>query len=135
MAMEVDDLMRIREVGPGVAESVHGYFRDAGNRRLVRDMRDAGLVVEDERVERAAADGVAGKTFVITGALSRFSRDEAEDLVKRRGGRAAGSVSGKTDYLVAGESPGSKLEKARALGVTILTEEEFLKLAGERVEE
>jgi len=135
MSMSADDLMRIREVGPGVAESVWRFFQDEGNRRLVREMMDAGLTVEDEKPTREAADGVAGKTFVITGTLSRYSRSEAEELVRRKGGRATGSVSGKTDYVVAGDSPGSKLEKALRLGVKVLTEEEFLNLMGETSEE
>ena len=129
--MGVDELMKIREVGPGVAESVHGFFRDEENRTLVRDMLAAGLVVEDEKAERAPESPVKGKTFVVTGTLARFSRQEAEALIKRIGGRAAGSVSGKTDYVVAGESPGTKLEKARELGVKVIGEDEFIKLAGE----
>ena len=129
--MGVEELMEIREVGPGVAESVHEFFRDEKNGALVRDMLAAGLVVEDEKVERAPESPVKGKTFVVTGTLARFSRQEAEALIKRLGGRAAGSVSGKTDYVVAGESPGSKIDKARELGVKVIGEDEFIKLTGE----
>ena len=131
----VEELMEIHEVGPGVAESVYAFFNDRRNRELIDGMRAAGLAVEDEMVERIAAEDIAGKTFVVTGALARFSRKEAEDAVKKRGGRAAGSVSGKTDYLVAGESPGSKLDRARELGVTVLSEEEFIKMIGDDPDE
>ncbi|MBN1497903.1 MAG: NAD-dependent DNA ligase LigA [Spirochaetes bacterium] len=127
----VDDLMKIREVGPGVAESVHAWFHDEENRALVREMLGSGLVVEEEKAVSAAGSPVSGKTFVVTGTLSRFSRQEAEEAIRSRGGRAAGSVSGKTDYLVAGDSPGSKLDRARALGVKVLTEEDFITMIGE----
>jgi DNA ligase (NAD+) len=130
-AMGVDELMRIREVGPGVAESVHGFFHDDANRALVEDLLASGLEVEDEKVERAPETPVKGKTFVVTGTLGRFSRQEAEAIIKRLGGRAAGSVSGKTDYVLAGESPGSKLDKARELGVKVIDEEEFIRMTGE----
>jgi DNA ligase (NAD+) len=133
--MSVDDLMEIREVGPGVAESVHGYFHEQKNRKLIEEMLESGLVVQDEKAVRIADSAVRDKTFVVTGTLSRFSRQEAEDLVKKLGGRAAGSVSGKTDYVVAGESPGSKLAKARELGVKILTEEEFINLTRKGTDE
>ncbi|MBN2161040.1 MAG: NAD-dependent DNA ligase LigA [Spirochaetes bacterium] len=133
--MSVDDLMKIREVGPGVAESVHGFLRDEANRRLIDDMIASGLVVEEETVERPADSAVSGKTFVVTGTLSRFSRQEAEALIKNLGGRAAGSVSGKTDYVVAGDSPGSKLDKASKLGIKVLTEDEFIALTGEKSDE
>lgn len=127
----MDDLMAIHEVGPGVAESVHAWFREKKNRALVDDMLAAGLVVEDEAPPAAAGGAAGGKTFVVTGTLSRFSREEAEDAIRKRGGRAAGSVSRKTDYVVAGDSPGSKLDKARSLGVKVLTEDEFIELIGE----
>lgn len=130
-AMGVDELMEIHEVGPGVAESVHGFFRDEANRALVHDMLAAGLVVEEEKVERTPDSPVKGKTFVVTGTLSRFSRQEAEALIKKLGGRAAGSVSGKTDYVLAGESPGSKLDRARELGVKVIDEKEFIRMTGE----
>lgn len=130
-SISVDELMEIHEVGPGVAESARDFFNDERSREMIASMRAAGLVVEDEKVERAEAGGFAGRTFVVTGTLERFSRKEVEDAVRKRGGRAAGSVSGNTDYLVAGDSPGSKLDRARELGVTVLTEEEFIRMTGE----
>ncbi len=132
--MSVEDLMKIREVGPGVAESVHDFLHDDKNRDLIREMLDSGLVVEPEKVDRPVQSAVSGKTFVVTGSLSRFTRKEAEDVIKRLGGRPAGSVSGKTDYLVAGELPGSKLDKAKELGITVLSEQEFIEMIGERLD-
>ncbi len=129
--METDELMKIDEVGPGVAESVREFFRDPSNRRLIAEMLEAGVVVEESSGEEQGRDDFKDKTFVFTGTLVNLTRERAEELVERYGGRAAGSVSRKTDYVVAGESPGSKYEKAKQLGVTILSEDEFLKLAGE----
>ncbi len=133
--MSADELMEIHEVGPGVAESVHGFFHDAANRELIDDMLGSGLVVEEEEAAAPTDSPVSGKTFVVTGTLSRYSRQEAEEIIKKLGGRAAGSVSGKTDYVVTGESPGSKLDKARSLGVKVLSEEEFMTLTGESPDE
>ena len=129
-AISADELMAINEVGPGVAESMVEFFRSPENRKLIGEMRAAGLVVEDEVVEARSLEGVSGKTFVFTGKLERRTREEAEALVESQGGRAAGSVSKKTDYVVAGPDAGSKLEKARGLGVRVLTEEEFENLIG-----
>lgn len=114
-----------------IASSLYDYLHDEKNIEIINDMLASGLVVEDEKVERAPDSPVKGKTFVVTGTLSRFSRQEAEALIKRLGGRAAGSVSGKTDYVLAGESPGSKLDKARELGVKVIGEDEFIRMTGE----
>ncbi len=130
-SINVEELREIHEVGPGVAESVHGYFHDERNRAMIDAMRAAGLVVEDEKAVRIEGGAVAGRSFVVTGTLARFSRKEAEDAIRKLGGRAAGSVSGRTDYLVAGDSPGSKLDRARELGVRVLSEEEFIGMMGE----
>ena len=124
-----EELMAIHEVGPGVAEAVVDFFRGPGA-ELVREMRASGVTVLDEEGASDMASAVAGKTFVFTGSLEKLSRKEAEETVERLGGHAAGSVSKKTDYVVAGEAAGSKLEKARSLGVTIITEEEFIAMAG-----
>ncbi len=128
--ISADELMEINEVGPGVAESVLEFFGSPENRRLIDEMLAAGLVVTAESVETRVIEGVAGRSFVFTGTLERMSRTEAEELVEKHGGPAAGSVSKKTDYVVAGVEAGSKLEKARKLGVRILTEDEFQKLIG-----
>jgi DNA ligase (NAD+) len=121
-----DELLAIHEVGPQVADSVLNFFQSERNRQILRKLGEAGVAPREE--ERRAGGPLSGKTFVFTGALTRLSRKEAQEMVERQGGRAAGSVSKKTDYVVAGEEAGSKLEKARELGVTVLTEEAFLEL-------
>jgi DNA ligase (NAD+) len=129
--MSVEDFMKIREVGPGVAESVYGFLHDKKNMKLIADMQNAGFVVEDEKADVAAEGAINGKTIVVTGSLSRFTRKQAEVAIKKLGGRPAGSVSGKTDYVVAGENPGSKLDTALKLGIKVLSEEEFISIIGE----
>ncbi|HNR86922.1 MAG TPA: NAD-dependent DNA ligase LigA [Spirochaetota bacterium] len=126
--MGADELMAVHEVGPGVAESVSQFLADPALRAIVDDLVAAGVEVADEEAPAPPASAVAGKTFVVTGTLASLSRQEAEALIENRGGRAAGSVSKKTDYVVAGESAGSKLAKAKELGVTVLDEDAFLKM-------
>ncbi len=121
-----EELIAVHEVGPQVAESVTNFFASPLNRETLERLREAGVAPEAE--ERRAGGPLTGKTFVFTGSLSRFTRKEAEEMVEALGGRASGSVSRKTDYLVAGEEAGSKLEKAKELGVAVLSEEEFLEL-------
>jgi DNA ligase (NAD+) len=127
----VDELQDIPEVGPGVAESLYGFFHDDAGVSLVREFMGAGVTVSDEEGVVAGPSECAGKTFVFTGKLEKLTRQEAEDIVERLRGRAAGSVSKNTDYVVAGPAAGSKLDKARELGVTVLTEDEFLVMIGE----
>jgi DNA ligase (NAD+) len=122
----LDELRTIHEVGPQVAQSVINFFASPRNREILDQLLAAGVAPQVE-VKRSGGP-LAGKIFVFTGAMSRFGRKEAQELVERRGGRASGSVSKKTDYVVAGEEAGSKLEKARELGVTVLSEEEFEQL-------
>ncbi len=123
------DLCAIRDVGEVVAASVHQFFHSPAGKRTVEDLRRHGV----EMVEKAAAEPqrqpFRDKTFVVTGTLEHYSREEAHQLIERLGGKATSSVSGKTDYLVAGESPGSKLAKARELGVSIISEDEFREMA------
>ena len=129
--ISVDELQDIPEVGPGVAESIYKFFHDDAGVSLIQDFLRAGVTVADEE---GAGDGPSiftGKTFVFTGTLVKLTRKEAEERVERLGGRAAGSVSKKTDYVVAGPAAGSKLDRARELGVTVLTEDEFLAMIGE----
>lgn len=121
-----EDLMAVHEVGPQVADSVINFFRSERNREILQRLRGAG--VTPEREERRAGGTLAGKTFVFTGSLVRLGRKEAQEMVESRGGRAAGSVSKKTDFVVAGEDAGSKLERARELGIAILSEDEFLEM-------
>jgi DNA ligase (NAD+) len=123
----VEEIQRVQDVGPIVAGSIRAYFDSAENRRLLDRLLASGI--EWPAVERPQSTGsVAGKTFVITGTLEQMSRDAARDAVVERGGKVTGSVSKKTDYLIAGADPGSKLDKARQLGVEVLDEAAFLAL-------
>ena len=122
----MEELVSIRDIGAKVAESILKFFANRTNIEIIRRMQDAGV---SPTVEHKKVGGrFSGKSFVFTGALSRFTRDEARELVENEGGSATGSVSKKTGYVVAGEDAGSKLVKARELGVKVLTEEEFLEL-------
>ncbi len=127
---DADELQAIREVGPEVAGSVTRYFSSEAGRAVVDALLNAGVRVEAEEARVIAESPILGKTIVVTGSLSRFSRKDIELEIERLGGRAAGSVSSKTDYVVAGEAAGSKLEKARSLGVNVLTEDEFIDMCG-----
>jgi DNA ligase (NAD+) len=124
--MTVEELDAIPEIGLTVAESVRDWFDDEGNRALCDRLRAAGVNTE---TTRASADSLderfAGKQFVLTGTLSSFTRDEAKALIEARGGRVNSSVSKKTDYVVAGEAAGSKLDKAESLGVAVINEDAF----------
>lgn len=128
-----EELRSIDEIGPEVARSIRGFFENEENRTLIESLLDAGVEHENTLYrERGGAAELDGLTFVFTGALDRWTRSEAQDLVERRGGRATSSVSGNTDYLVAGENPGSKYDDAREEGTEILEEEEFVDFLSER---
>ena len=124
MDASVEQLLEVNDVGPVVAQSIRTFFDQPHNREVVEQLRAAGVHWEEH--DGAAADAsprpLAGKTLVLTGTLPTLSRDEAKALIEAAGGKAAGSVSKKTDYVVAGEEAGSKLDKARELGITILDE-------------
>jgi len=125
-----DELVSIRDIGATVAQSIVTFFENQANREVIRRMLEAGV---SPAVELKQVGGrFTGKTFVFTGALSRFTREEAQRLVEAEGGTAVGSVSKKTGFVVAGEDAGSKLARARELGVTVLNEEEFLELLGQK---
>src|SRR5882762_5999530 len=121
-----EELEEVNEVGPRIAESIVEFFSDEHNRKLVHDLRNAGLTLTGQKKEKGTQ--LAGKTFVLTGTLANYSRDEAKKLIEDAGGRVSGSVSKKTDYVVAGEDAGSKLDKARELGVAVIGEKEMEKL-------
>jgi len=131
MSASTADLMSIPGVGYEVAKSIVDFFRNEENRKMIQRMLDAGLTFEEEEVkpEEKKVD-LSGKTFVFTGALKSMTRDQAKELVKRLGGRVTNSVSRNVDYVVVGENPGSKYQRAKALGIKMLSEEEFLKLVG-----
>ncbi len=123
----VEQLEEVPEIGPKVAQSIADFFSEPANQELIKRLKDEGLKMSEKR---AAPDDtrLAGKTFVFTGALQRRSRDEAGAEVARHGGKVSGSVSKLTDFVVVGADPGSKRDKARSLGVPILTEDDFDKL-------
>ncbi len=124
----VDELQKVNEVGPRIAESIVEFFSIAANRKLVERLREAGLTLTGRKKERGTK--LAGKTFVLTGTLAHFTRDEAKKMIEDAGGKVTGSVSKKTDYVVAGSDAGSKLDKAKDLGVAVIDEKELQKLLG-----
>jgi DNA ligase (NAD+) len=125
----VDELQQVREIGPVLARSVRSWFDEPANRDLVEGFRRAGLKLEGERkVPATGPQPLAGKTFVLTGALESMSRDDAQRRIEALGGKVTGSVSKKTSFVVVGAEAGSKLEKARTLGVPTLDEPAFLDL-------
>jgi DNA ligase (NAD+) len=123
------ELLEVEEVGPRVAESILEFFREAQNLKVIAKLRKAGLQFEQAKVYKPQGN-LAGKQFVLTGTLPRYSRDEAKKMIEEAGGRVTGSVSKKTDYVVVGADPGSKFDKARALGVRTIEEGELLELLG-----
>lgn len=128
-AASTEELSAVHEIGDVIAESVYDFFHNEAGRQTVRELRAVGV---DPKMENPAAQPngklpLAGQTIVVTGSLERFKRDEIEGLIVKLGGRASGSVSKKTSFLVAGADAGSKLEKAKELGVPVLSESEFEK--------
>ncbi len=126
MNASVEELQEVNEVGPRVAQSIHEFFAEPRNRKLVERLRKH-LTFTGKKRERGTA--LAGKTFVITGTLANYSRDAAKKLIEDAGGKVTGSVSKKTDYVIAGDDAGSKLDKAKELGVKVLGEREMEELA------
>ena len=118
-----DELLRVPDVGPIVAQSIRTFFDQAHNLEVIAGLRAAGLHWPEHEPVKAAAAPLSGKTFVLTGALPTLSRDAAKDLIEAAGGKVTGSVSKKTDYVIAGADAGAKLDKARSLDVTILDQE------------
>jgi len=123
-----EELQEVGEVGPRIARSIVEFFQEPKNRELVEQLRQAGLTFAGKKRERGTK--LAGKTFVLTGTLAHFTRDEAKKMIEDAGGRVSGSVSKNTDFVVAGEDAGSKLEKAKQLGVKVIREKDMQELAG-----
>ena len=123
-----EQLQEVTEVGPRIAESIVEFFAIPANRRLVERLGEAGLTFKGQKKQRGTK--LAGKTFVLTGTLTHHTRDEAKKMIEDAGGRVSGSVSKKTDYVVAGAEAGSKLEKAQELGVEVIGEKELEQLVG-----
>ena len=122
---EVDQLSGVMEIGPIIAQSVYDYLHSPYGRETIADLRREGVLMELSGPAAPATRALEGKTLVVTGTLQRYTRDQINELIAQHGGRAASSVSKKTDYVVAGEEAGSKLAKARDLGVPVISEEEF----------
>lgn len=126
-----DEINAVYEIGPKISESIVNFFNDKKNLKLVEKLRKAGLKFEiDKSITQKINPLFANKTFVLTGTLEKYKRDEAEKIIEDLGGKSSSSVSKKTDYLLAGSDAGSKLEKAKSLGVAIIDENEFEKMAG-----
>jgi len=128
MKAGVEELQQVNEVGPRIAESIRDFFDEPRNVDLVEKLRKAGLQFTGKKKQRGTQ--LAGKTFVLTGTLANHTRDDAKKMIQDAGGRVSGSVSKKTDYVVAGSDAGSKLDKARELGVKVIGEKEMLELVG-----
>ncbi|PTV93299.1 DNA ligase (NAD+) [Halanaerobium saccharolyticum] len=125
-----EELEAIDEIGPVIAESIVGFFKERHNRDLLSRLKQAGIRLQKEEEEKEKF--LEGLKFVFTGSLNNYSRSEVKDLVEKAGGRSVSSVSSKTDYLVAGDNPGSKYDQAQELGIEILTEAEFKNLIEEK---
>lgn len=133
MEASAERLAQIQGIGPIMAQSIHEFFHTEVNRTIVKELRTLGLKLTQDRRPSPAQQGgpdLAGKTFVVTGTLVKYSREEIEELILQLGGKATGSVSKNTSYLVAGDKAGSKLDKAKQLGVKVLTEADFEMLIG-----
>ncbi|MBK9021087.1 MAG: NAD-dependent DNA ligase LigA [Sulfuritalea sp.] len=128
MAADVDALQQVPDVGPVVAASVARFFAEPHNVEVIEQLRAGGVSWAEGEPSAVVNSPIAGKTFVLTGSLPTLTRDEAKDMIEALGGKVAGSVSKKTDYVVAGAEAGSKLDKAQALGITILDESQFREL-------
>jgi DNA ligase (NAD+) len=127
-----EQLSEVPEIGPIIAQSVYEFLHSDFGTEVIDDLASVGVTMELPEGERPARDGaLRSKTVVVTGTLAKYKRDEIEALITRHGGRAASSVSKKTDFLVAGADAGSKLAKAQKLGIRVLNEDQFEELLGE----
>jgi DNA ligase (NAD+) len=126
MDASLEDLLTVKDVGPVVADSITSFMQEAHNREVIEQLLASGMQLSVE--EKVISAAVVGKTFVLTGTFPTMTRDEAKDLLEKAGAKVAGSVSKKTDYVVAGADAGSKLAKAEELGVTVIDEDALLNL-------
>ena len=124
MEAEYEDFLSLDDMGEIMARSIYNFFREKQTVDLINRLKGYGLNMNAE-VDENADSRFEGKIFVLTGALEKFTRKEAEDIIEKFGGKTSGSVSKKTSYVLAGEDAGSKLTKANELGVTVITEDEF----------
>jgi len=129
----IQELDEIPEIGETVAESIYQWFHDERNLNLLRKLKEVGVKMSVDKTSVERNENFVGKTFVLTGKLDSFTREEAANLIEKYGGRVANSVSKKTDYLIVGKDPGSKLDKAKALGIKILSEQDFKKMLNQEL--
>lgn len=125
-SLKKEDLENIEEVGPNIASSVIEYFSQSSVKQLIKKFKKAGLVLKEKKTKRESS--LRGKKFVFTGELTSFTRSQAQEEVLKRGGEVSSSVSKNVDYVVVGKNPGSKFNKAKALKLRIINEEEFNKV-------
>jgi len=125
--LSLEELSTIKDIGPVIAESMYHWFRDPKNQTLLKDLEEAEVSIEVPNYE-VKKQVLEGMTFVLTGELARFTREEAKEKIRELGGDVSSSVSKNTNYVIIGENPGSKYDKAKKLGVKVLREKEFLKL-------
>jgi DNA ligase (NAD+) len=125
MAADEAALLEAPDVGPVLAQSIRQFFSEAHNRKVIAELRKAGVQWPETAPQSVARGKLSGLTFVLTGTLPKMSRDDARDLIEMHGGKVAGSVSKKTSYVVAGADPGSKLDRAKELGVAVLDEKQL----------
>ena len=130
-ARSVEELAEVDEIGEIIARSVYDFLHSSHGENILADLSAVGVQLEAKQTKSAEGATLAGKTFVVTGSLSKYTRDEIHELIAQHGGRASTSVSQKTDFLIAGEKAGGKLEKAENLGVKILSEADFSRLIAE----
>jgi DNA ligase (NAD+) len=128
--LSVDELMAVRDIGPEVSGSITRFFHESANRMVIEKLKTAGVMPREAESASDRSLSLSGKSFVFTGTLVHLSRSEARQIVESLGGSWSEAVTKKIDYIVAGESPGSKLQKAQAAGITILDEKGFLSLTG-----
>jgi DNA ligase (NAD+) len=127
LKMKEDDFLKVEGIGEKTAHAVAEFFHDPDNREEIKRLLAHGVLPKAPK-KKISGHSFSGKTFVLTGALAHYSRDEAATLIKERGGKVSGSVSKNTDYVLVGEEPGSKYEKAKELKITLLSEEQFRKM-------
>ena len=126
-----EELVNIKDIGKTIADSVYKYFRDEENISIINELKEIGINTNYLGKEEIHNENITGKTFVLTGSLEKLTRDEASLIIENNGGKVSSSVSKKTDVVVVGANAGSKLEKAKELGITIWTEQEFIDLVGD----
>jgi DNA ligase (NAD+) len=128
MSAEQQELAEIDQIGPKMAESVYEYFCKPDNQTVIDELLAAG--VKPKQPQMKWSDKLLGKTIVVTGTLANFTRQQAEHAIRQAGGKTSSSVSKKTDFVLAGREAGSKLDKAQKLGITVISEEQFLEMLG-----